>query len=188
MPDLEDSPSQIKTKLKAEFKTVGTRPKSPLESFDGIVVLSAEETDISGENKERLLAGLSLMVKIKTGGNFIFLGTKIHNAGAENYILQNHPDIEANFPAKRKEASTRTQIKDLSAFLHKKPLSKLLIVSQAYHIPRIDRYCQRYMPDQLYDVSPVGDIKSYAKQVEVEINKIIKYAGQGDLDLFLTHN
>lgn len=150
-----------------------------LKGESTVVVLCAEEVDITGENKERVNAGLKLS---RNKAKFIFLGTKTHNQAFEDYLKKTANKLKVIYPTNRKENSTRTQIKDLSNFLQKNPLGKLLIVSHTYHIPRIKLYCKKYLPKNIdYDFWPVGRIENQQKQVEREIKKIVKYKAQGDL-------
>lgn len=148
--------------------------------FDAIVVLSAEEVELIGENKKRLQQALTLLKDQKKNPILIFLGTKTHDKYF-NHFVRNKVKKFISI-SNRKEASTKTQIKDLVDYLKKHLYKKVLIVSHAYHIPRIRRYCQKYIPSSIhYDFCPVGNIAEQEKQIRIEIKKIIKYKAQGHL-------
>lgn len=149
--------------------------------FDAIVVICAEEVGIEGENGERIKTGLDIAKKAKAA-YFIFLGTKSHNQTLEKYLRKSANKLKIIYPTNRKEASTRTQIKDLSNFLKKNPLGKLLIVSHTYHIPRIKLYSKKYLSNKTaYSFWPVGEIENQKKQVVREMKKIIRYKSLGHL-------
>jgi len=171
-------------KLFREFSHVNAYPKSAPQTFDAVVVLSAEEVEVEGENKQRIDAGLNLIREIKKNGAMIFLGTTGHIKCLKNYLGKQKSNFSLFFPTKRPHESSRTQIRGLADFLKKKPFSNILVVSHAYHILRIKRYCAKYLIGQKYDFYPVGQIKKQTRQLEGEIEKIIKYAQKGDLPLF----
>ena len=170
-------------KLFREFSHVNAYPKSALRIFDAVVVLSAEEVEVEGENKRRIDAGLNLIREIKKNGAMIFLGTVWHIKYLEHYLSHRKINFSLLLPTKRRHESSRTQIRSLADFLKKKPFSNILVVSHAYHIPRVKRYCAQYLTGQKYDFYPVGQIKKQTRQLEDEIDKIIKYAQKGDLPL-----
>lgn len=168
-------------KLLEEFYSI-KRPRLRSESFDSVAVFSAEEVSLSGENGERIREGLELTKEIKAS-KFIFLGTKTHNQNLKKYLGPKKYSFEIIYvSSSRTYASTRTEILDFAKYLTKKPLSTLLIVTHAYHIPRSKRYFEKYIPKSLnYDFWPIGKIKTQQKQVEKEIEKIIKYSSKGNL-------
>jgi spore coat polysaccharide biosynthesis protein SpsF len=169
----------IKEKLHKEFENVPIT-FNPEEIPDALVVLSAEENDISGENKERINEAVKISKRFKR--KLIFLGTKTHNLNFEKYIRTEGLDFTT--PVKRQGANTKTQISELAKYLITNKFSNLLIISSSYHIPRIRRYVSRYL-DKNTAVSflGVGKINTQKLQIELEIEKIIKYAEKGDLVL-----
>src|SRR3989344_2261025 len=173
-------------KLMSEFKYIELLKKFNINSVDALVVLSAEEIGLEGENAKRIRVGLSLARKINKDCKFIFLGTKTQNKNLKNYFKKDKLSIGVTFPTNRKEASTRTQIKDLASFVKKHEFSNIMIISHAYHIPRITRYCKRYFDEKnkVY-FWPVGNIQKQKRTIEVEIKKIVKYSAKGDIPLFI---
>lgn len=149
-----------------------------LKIYDAVIVLSAEETEVRGENGDRIKKGIN--IAYKTGAPyFIFLGTKNHNQKAYKYFKKKN--IQIIYPTWKIHASTRTQIYDLSKFLKEEKLANILIISHAYHIPRIKKYCAKLLSNIHYDFWPVGDIKKQKKQYESEMEKIKKYRALGHL-------
>lgn len=176
--------NSIKDKLRLEF--VDLKQSVPVsQKFDFTVVFSAEENDISGENKTRLMQGLKLS---KKETRLIYLGTKTHNQNVKVFLREKHPKTLISYPVKRQEASTKTQVKDLAKFLKEKGADlQILMVSHSYHIPRIKRYCKKYMPRETNIIFfGIGKITAQKKQVNIEIKKIINYAKKGDLPLFIS--
>ena len=176
---------KLLVKLEKEFYNSDHLPQTDLNEFQAVVVLSAEETDLSGENKQRVLAGLKLCRAIKNSASFVFIGTESHNKNLEIYLAEKNSRIVAHYPALRRSGTTRTQIKSLSSFLKKKKINSLLIVSHAYHIPRIARYCKTYLNEEIsYDFYPVGKIEKQLKQMKLEVQKIVLYSQKGHLPLW----
>lgn len=175
---------QIRVKLIQEYKDLSKHSFPTLENIDTVVVLSAEEIKIEGENGERVINGIKLSSKSHLP--LIFLGTKFHNLKIKRYSKGIKTTIQLIIPSNRSQGSTRTQIKDLSEFLKKNTsFKKILILSHSYHIPRIRRYCKRYLLKNIeYFFWLIGDIKKQNKQIKNEIEKIIKYSDKGDLPLF----
>ena len=175
-----------KQKLMSEFKNIELLKKFNINSVDALVVLSAEEIGLEGENGERVKMGLKLVKKINGDRKFIFIGTKTQNEKLKEYLRIRKLNFEVIFPTNRKEASTKTQIKDLANFVKKHKFNSIIIVSHTYHIPRIKRYCKKYFNPQLNTYFlPLGKFTNQKKQVEIEVRKIIKYAAKKDLDLFI---
>ena len=145
--------------------------------------------DVKGENKQRLEEGLKLIKKIRVKKGkplFVFLGTKTHNDNLKNYLAKRKNDIQILYGCIRKYVSTRTQVQDLVRLFKKTSPKNILVVTHAYHIPRIKRYFKKYLQTKLkYNFWPVGDIKKQQKQVEKEIKKIIKYSTKHHLSVNL---
>lgn len=175
--------SDSRAKLTAEFLTVVNYPLKPFDTFDAVVVLCAEEVKVAGENKDRIVAGLDLVKKNRPNGPLIFLGTVGHNQHLQDYLTAQKDDTVVYYPTNRTQDSSRSQLQHLAVFLRDKTLSNLLIISHAYHIPRVRRYAHLYLKDQSFDFYPVGRVEDQTKQVAGEIEKIIDYAAKGDLSL-----
>ncbi len=147
--------------------------------FDAIVVLCAEEPEVKGENRERIRAGINIAKKSKIP-YFIFMGTKVHNQHVAKYLKSKN--IQAIFPTQRIQNSTRTQIIDIANYLKKNPLANILIISHAYHIPRVKLYSEKYLQKKVdYDFWPIGRLQDQKEQLEKEMKKIKKYQSLGHL-------
>jgi len=174
---------KIRQKLRSEFNLIKLPDLLNKRSVENIVILSAEETGIDGENGSRIKTAIILYKKLSTKPKLVFLGTKSHNKIFNDFIQKQK--LQTIIPSNRKEASTKTQIKDLAKFLKDK--KGILIVSHLYHIPRIKRYVEKYFgkSSKNVDYYPVGNQKDQKEQIEKEIEKIIKYSATGDLPLYL---
>jgi len=176
-------------KLTFEFQNLKTPKDNSLKKINAIVILSAEETQIQGENKNRIDAGLRILKKAPNKSLFIYEGVKAAKEPVVNYLKGKVDEERLLIFTTRRESSTKTQIKDLVKFLSKSNLQKILIVTHAYHILRAKRTCLRYMPPNIkVEFYPVGVILRQKSQVAREINKIIKYASHGDLPLPLNES
>ncbi len=173
----------INEKLRKEFESIPSRIK-PSAKPDAVVVLSAEENEVIGENKDRIDQAIKLAKKFKA--RLIYLGTQGHNLSFRKYLDQRNFDINIALPVVRQEASTKTQIQDLARFLNKNFLRDLVILSSSYHIPRIKRYCVNYLNKSIKtSFLGVGKIKEQQLQKELEIKKLIRYSQKGDLPLLI---
>ena len=173
----------INEKLRKEFESIPIRLK-PSAKPDAIVVLSAEENVVLGENKDRIDQAIKLAKKFKA--RLIYLGTKGHNLSFRKYLNQNNFDLNISMPVVRQEASTKTQIQGLARYLGKSSVRDLVIVSSSYHIPRIKRYCVKYLDKSITtSFLGVGQIREQQIQKELEIKKLLKYSQKGDLPLLI---
>ena len=172
--------NKIAEKLEKEFYQVANESSN---LFEVVVVFCAEEVEVKGENKQRIDAALKIVNSQKVP--LIFLGTIKHIDFLKQYMAKNKMKIDIFYPTKRWHESSWTQIKSLAQYLKKNPFKNLLFVTHAYHIPRIKRYCYKYLPNINYGFLPIGDIRKQGTQVKNEIDKIIKYPGKGDLPLFI---
>ncbi len=176
-----------KQKLMSEFEHIKKPKFSNFKKLDAVVILAAEETDMAGETKQRVDEGLKIYKKTGKKCLFVYLGVK---AGKDYFIDYVEDKIDLNrimVLTNRKEASTKTQIKDFSKFLNDKGLTSIILVSSAYHLPRLQRYCKKFIDGKKYKLSywPVGETGSQKLLVDKEISKIIRYAKKGDVSLAL---
>lgn len=171
-------------KLTSEFKNI-KKPKHVIfKELDAVVVPSAEETEVEGETKQRTDEGLNIYKKANKNCLFIYMGVKAGKNHFINYVQDKIDPERRVVLASRNEASTKTQIKDLSKFLKDKNVGTILFVSSAYHLPRLRRYCAKYLSAKCkLFFWPTGDIKKQAETVRLEMRKIIKYAKRNDLSL-----
>ena len=175
-----------KQKLISEFEKLGRPKKLDLKNVQAVIVLSADETGIVGENKERIIEGLKIIKKVNKNCSFIYVGTKDHNKSFNKFLRKQTINIERFFLLEDKFSNTKTQIIQLSKFAKSHKLKNLLLISHAYHMLRIQRYCKLYVENlaRVY-YYPIGRITAQHRQVREEIRKIIKYSQYGDLPLFL---
>ena len=177
------SEEEIKSKLKKEFDSLDKNKGKFHSKTNAVVILAAKETEITGENKERLDEGFKLSRKLKTKPTFLFLGIKEHNQNAASYI--NSRNVKFELIENPNQANTKDQIVDLKNYLEKHSIRSIILVSHIYHIPRIKRYCKILISKINMTFWKIGKIEDYKRQVNEEIEKIIEYSKQGDLPLFV---
>jgi len=177
------SEEEIKKKLLLEFKDLDRLKNDSIRDSDAVIVLAAEETQVTGENKERVEEGLKIVKNKQNNPKLFFLGTKIHNRELKKYLDKKITEII--YIESKNDATTKVQIKDFAKLLAKNKFKKALFVSHFYHIPRIKRYCHIYLKGLNSYFWKIGTFNQQNKQVEEEIQKIIKYASKGDLSLFI---
>lgn len=184
-PSVKYSEKEIENKLWLEFKNLDRLKNNYIKNPDAIVIFAAEETGIVGENKQRIEAGLKVIKSLAYKPFCIFLGTEIHNENLKRY-LKNKGRFRIDYIKSIDNATTKDQILDLAKLLSESRFGNLLIVSHTYHIPRIRRYCNFYLPKHIrLSFLPFGGIADQKTAVELEIKKIIEYAALGDLPLFI---
>lgn len=176
--------STIKHELKSEFTKVKRPLSANLTKYKAVVVYCAEDVEVSNENKERIIQGVNLMKKISKSAIFIYLGSKYHNNSLKKYLNYKKHAFIVHFPVTRKHVSSYAQTKYLQSFLERSSLTNFIVVTHAYHVPRLNRYLVKYLDKKYnYIFWPVGRINKQLTSVDNEINKIIKYSAKGDLPL-----
>jgi len=174
-----------KQKLMLEFEDIKKPKFVDLKKLDAVVVPAAEETKVEGETKQRIDEGLKIYKKTGKNCLFIYLGVKAGKDYFANYV-KDKIDLKRRVAlTSRNEASTKTQIRDFSRRLNEINAKSILFVSSAYHLPRLQRYCRKFIDAKKYKLFywPVGSIKKQQDGIQKEINKIIRYAKKGDLSL-----
>jgi uncharacterized SAM-binding protein YcdF (DUF218 family) len=82
-------------------------------------------------------------------------------------------------------ANTKTQCQALATDKNVNYLTPIVIVTNRYHVPRVARTATLILPDKVdfYVLGVPGDNMSYdvKKNIESEIEKIIKYSEKGDI-------
>jgi uncharacterized SAM-binding protein YcdF (DUF218 family) len=170
-------------KLRQEFSFL-KKDETPYDKhFDAVVVLCAEGIEVEGENKERIDTAIDILDSTKDQIPLIFMGTIKHIKNLKPYLLKNKIKFPVFYPTKRLHESSWTQVKSLSEYAQKKHFSDILIISHAYHIPRVKRYCAKYMNGTNCSFLPVGDIQDQSSKIGGEIDRIIRYSKKGDLTL-----
>ena len=77
---------KIRQKLRSEFNLIKLPDLLNKRSVENIVILSAEETGIDGENGSRIKTAIILYKKLSTKPKIVFLGTKAHNKKFYEFI------------------------------------------------------------------------------------------------------
>jgi len=173
-------------KLRSEFKQVKMPLKVPFSFLDAVIVLSADETNVIGETKQRIDEGLKLFKRVPKNCVFMYLGVKAGKKPFIDYVKNNYDINRFMVFASRKESSTKTQIKDFAKFMERGKFKKIVIVTSAYHIPRVKRYVKRYISERIAVYFwPSRKISMHKKEIETEINKIINYSKKGEFSLYL---
>lgn len=175
------------SRLLNEFKEIDKHKNIPVKIVEAIVILTADETDLSGENGERFFIGLNIIHKLKNNITVILLGTKKHNDNFKINYVRKFNKYKFVLLANDTVETTQTQIEKLSKYIQKCKIQNILIVSHAYHIPRIKRYCHKYFENSQIQINYwiIGIISDQQSQVREEISKIIEYSKKGDLPLFI---
>ncbi|WKZ26169.1 MAG: ElyC/SanA/YdcF family protein [Candidatus Paceibacterota bacterium] len=83
------------------------------------------------------------------------------------------------------EANTKTQFQALKADLESYALSRIVLVTSTYHVPRVARTAVKHLPPSVWFtvVSDLNDIELYdwEERVGSEIERIIRYVAKGDI-------
>lgn len=174
-------------KLLSEFENIKKPKFTNIKKLDAVVVPAAEETKVEGETKQRIDEGLQIYKKTNNNCLFIYLGVKAGKDYFANYVKDKINLKRTVVLTSRNEASTKTQLKDFSKFLDDKNVKSILFVSSAYHLPRFQRYCKKFIVAKKYKLFywPVGEIENQKVLIDREISKIIRYARKGDVSLIL---
>ncbi len=171
--------------LYKEYEKIDRTPNDAIKNIKAVIVFSAEELEVSGNNKKRIMEGIKIVNSLPTNTPFVYLGTKKQNAELKKFLKGKVISKKILFPSNRITANTRLQTMDLIKFIKKKSLKNILIVSHFEHLPRIKRYLSLDKSSNLQiQIWPVGSLKSRSSFVMPEIERIIKYAEMGDLPLF----
>jgi len=173
-------------KLLSEFNKISLSNNLGAKNITAIAILAAKGVKIQGENKERILIAIRLAKEKYKHCPVIFLGTGVQIKFFKKNLQRFGLNQKILFPSYKERTNTKMQIEDLAKLANKQKANNILIVSHAYHIPRIKRYCKRYFDEKnkVY-FWPVGSVQKQKRLIEAEIKKIIKYSAKGDIPLFI---
>jgi uncharacterized SAM-binding protein YcdF (DUF218 family) len=189
--------NQQREKLKREFSELKDLPNpKPKTDWDLIWVLSGDQLDIKknyknqrNETRERFETGINLAKEItsRRGGikpKIYFSGYNNHNRLMSNYVKQSYFQKKYNFPdeniiirPKENNLHTDSQFQNFPEELILK-YRIIVIVTDAYHIPRCRRYLKKYpekFPTGKFIFYPSQPVILDEKPVNLEIEKILKY-------------
>lgn len=174
---------ELKNRLQSEFLKLD-KTKNVIKRLPNvIIVLAAEEINVSGENKQRIDVGVRLVKKLNNMPSFVYIGTKAHNEHVRKYLKLRK--INFILISGENDQNTKDQIVGIGVYLKSHFSRSIIIVSHIYHIPRIKRYCKIYLPNVNILFWKIGKLSNFDNKVKEEIEKIIEYSKKGDLPLFL---
>ncbi len=180
---------QLRANLINEFKLLNSQNFKIPDNVDYILVLSGEETDIDGENGERIKYGLQLLKRLKKDKSnikFIYSGTKTHVNKFLIYLKNNykHNDTKnIKYQILSDDASTLTQIKYFINICNKSNVKSIIIVTHLYHIPRTKRYIAKFVRNYIKTTFLPINKNMQINKYKQEINKMIEYAYKGDITI-----
>lgn len=177
-----------KKQLQGEFEKV-KKEKNPkiTKDFEAVVILSGESGDPANptnldDTEERTQAGIEIFKKIKKLGSnptLILNGTDAQNGLMEKNAKKEKVDnlqLIKNLPVPN--ISTLTQFQGLK----NKFFKKIVIVTHAYHGPRVKKYAKKYLPKNCrYQLFLLDRDKISQNLIREEIEKILRYSQKGDL-------
>ncbi len=189
-----------------EYRQVLFSPEVALPVQTNAVVVLSHSYEDSIENQARTNLGIELVKKItaerlgktveelsdddlRQGPVLMINGLPDQNqAMAERAMAQGLPDDTLAFvPNPAEGANTKTQFELIPPeFLE--PGKHLTIISSDYHGPRVVRYADKLLPQEVkFDFyglpypDAYKDFQTLSKTVKGEVKRIIKYSNQGDL-------
>ena len=177
----------IKPFLKNEFLTLPTEKPNLPSVIGSIILLTGEGMESSnvghendGDTQRRFEHAVKLLLEQADQPFFVINGSdeqnhqlettaKLRGVTSEKILLIPNPPL----------SNTMTQIKEISRRNLPQPY---VFVTDPFHIPRVRRYVKKWLPEsQSYYSFTNHSINE--KDIQSEIEKIIKYANQGDLSL-----
>lgn len=182
------SDKQSKIQLLKEFKDLKSRKFKVSSTVDSILILSGGETDIKGENGDRIRLGLSLFNKLKKKSKKVelfFSGTKTHTRNFRQFVKNLPHKSEIIINRLPDDATTLIQVENFKKSIIKYKLKTIILITHLYHLPRTERYVRKFFPEKVeIHYHPVR--KNFTLQkISQEAKKIIEYAKKGDIELFL---
>ncbi|MEK7107520.1 MAG: NAD-dependent epimerase/dehydratase family protein [Patescibacteria group bacterium] len=184
---------RIIQKLRLEFERSQDSPK-PRPDWRIIWVLTGYDTswDARSDTRRRVEEGMRLAKKISrvNGGKLptIYVsGYDEHNSNLRKWRTEGLFEKKYSFPEANLIVGPLQNIlhtwDQFKLFPHKflKGNKKIIIVTDAYHIPRIERYVEKFFPAErerfiFYPAKPITINLAYIKS---ETKKIIKYSKKG---------
>ncbi len=192
--------AQIESKIRAEFSEWKARPK--LQRDWGILwVLTGYDTawNTGSDTRRRLEGGMHLAKRVSRmkGGTLptIYIsGYNEHNRNLRKWRTESFFEKNYSFPRNSLMVGPLERIlhtgDQFKLFPRKflKGNKKIAIVTDAYHIPRVERYVERFFPQERerFVFYPVPSTTPSAVQIRKEVQSIIKYSRKGIIPLFIT--
>lgn len=196
-----------KKDLVNEFLELKKASFQPEKDWDLIWVLSAGELDIAkdyknkrNETRDRIESGIRLVKEItalrlsknsltfedikQSGPKIYFSGYNPHNRLMKKYISQSYFKNKYHFPDENILIGPQENILHTDSQFQKFPKKfieenrKIVIVTDAYHLPRSKRYLKKYpkkFDENKFIFYPSKPLNLNIKQINLEIKKIIRY-------------
>lgn len=190
---------EIAFEIRSEFKRWAVQPK-PQKNWDIIWVLTGYDTswDKHSDTRRRLEGGMRLAKRVSRVNGGILPGVYISGYDEHNTNLRQWR-TEGLFEKKYSFPKANLVVGPLQHILHTgdqfklfpqkflKGNGKIVILTDAYHIPRIERYVERFFPGErerfvFYPSQPITTNGAYIKR---ETKKIMKYAKKGIIPMFV---
>ena len=183
--------------IRAEFTS--KQPKVE-KDWDVVWVLSGYDTgwEKGSDTRRRLEWGIRLAKKIhKVQGSKLpqvyISGYDQHNQNLKKWRSEDFFEEKYSFPKKNLIVGPQEHIRhtgDQFALFPRTFLKgdkKIVIVSDAYHLPRVRRYVEKYFPHQTYRFVfyPATPLTMSADDIRRELQKIITYSRKGIIPLTL---
>src|SRR3989344_2592075 len=190
---------QIERRINSEFKQYTTKPAVPRDC--GIIwVLTGYDTSWNpdSDTRRRLEGGMHLAKRVSRmkGGTLpaIYIsGYDEHNANLRKWRTEGLFEKEYSFPEANLIIGPQEHIRhtgdQFKLFPRKflKGNKKIVVVTDVYHIPRVERYVERFFPQkrERFVFYPVPSTTPSAVQIRKEVQNIIKYSRKGIIPLFV---
>lgn len=186
--------------IRAEFKQWEKQPAIEAD-WRVIWVLTGYDTswDRESDTRRRLEKGMRLAKKIScmrgsTLPTIYISGYDEHNANLRKWRTEGLFEKKYSFPKKNVLIGPQEHILhtgDQFKLFPKKFLEgnqKIVVVTDAYHVPRVQRYVEKFFPGERarFVFYPVPSTMPSTAQIKKEVQNIIKYSRKGIIPLFVT--
>jgi DUF218 domain len=186
----------IQKAIRAEFKRWKKPPR--ITSGDLIWVLSGYETswDAGSDTRRRLENGIRLAKKLSCDDRapkVYISGYNEHNTNLRHHLSKRVLERTYGFPKGRLIIGPLENILHTDDQFKKFPKTflasggNILIVTDAYHIPRVMRYVDKHFKKDAdrFSYYPARPVTMTKKQIDAEIEKILVYSKRNVIPLFL---
>ena len=191
--------AQTERAIRSEFRQWLNQPR-PQKDWDIIWVLTGYDTswNTGSDTRRRLEEGMRLakkIAKINRGKSpsIYISGYDEHNANLKKWRMEGLFEEKYSFPKKN------VLIGPLEHILHTgdqfklfprkflKGNKRIVVVTDAYHIPRVERYVEKFFPQERerFVFYPVPSAAPSAVRIKKEVQNIIKYSQKGIIPLFI---
>jgi hypothetical protein len=204
--------AEVRERLMGEFRSVfSNAPEAFMEIRHGlghIVFLSGphdtsrpeclDAYEMSAQNVARAMYSALLYATFGVTGTCLVLSGETEQLPSMSelvigYGIPYRSIAEVN-SGDRGKSNTKTQFETLrthfnTVYLQTALGPKIVVVTNQYHVPRVLRYAKKFLPGfvewQVVGVPHDTGLYDWDAMVKGEIDRIIRYAGQGDIPLFL---